>query len=257
MEKNWLDCSDIKFLIISRGRSKSITSHLLFPFATLVVPESEVNDYEKCGLPIAPCPDNIKGLSLLRNWCLKNFNEHIVVMIDDDISSCVRVDQVTYKKIDDPDYILQVLVNTAQNAFDIGTIVFGFEQSADVRHYSPDTPFSLSGWVGGIIGVIGKDFSFIDNMFKVDIDFCLEALLHKRVIWKENRIAFVQKRDRNCGGNSIFRTKELVEIEKQKLKNKWGGYIKFKSTSSREVCSISVKRKESYSNFYRGLENED
>ena len=246
MENGWLTLSDVRFVILSRGRSKTIISHKLFPYATLVCPVSEVKDYEHTGLEIVPCDDSVIGLSLLRNWCIKNFKEQVIVMIDDDISRCCRIDRITYRYVEDLDEIKYSILNTAQNALDIGTNVFGFAQSADVRKYSPCEPFILTGWVGGIIGVIGKTDMFIDNKFKVDIDYCLEALLHKRVIWKDNRISFVQIRDTNVGGNSIFRTEEEVKAEKAKLLKKWGKHIKFRKTPSGEIASIKVERRTRY-----------
>lgn len=246
MEKSWLTSSDVKFIIISRGRSKTIKSHLLFPYATLVVPESQVEEYKYLNMDIEPCPDEVKGLSLLRNWCVQHFKEKVVIMIDDDIIHCCRVDRCTYCVNDNPEDVRLMVLGAAQCAVDIGTTVFGFAQSQDVRKYVPCEPFSLTGWVGGVIGVIGKESSFIDNKFKVDVDFCLEALLHQRVIWKENRVAFVQIRDRNTGGNSAYRTKEEVDAEKKKLIEKWGKYIKFRETPSGEVVSVRVRRRESY-----------
>lgn len=253
MENHWLDYSQIKFIIMSRGRAKSITSHTLFPYATILVPKSEESDYRSSlgdTYTIETVEDNIKGLGLLRNHIVQRYKENIVIMIDDDIINLTRIDEYTLKKITDPETIKQHLLNTAQCALDLGTSVFGFGKTADVRKYNPTEPFALCGWVGGVIGVIGKEHFFIDNMFKVDIDFCLEILLDKRVIWKDNRLVFVQVRDRNTGGNSTFRTTELVNAEKKKLRNKWGKYIKFSKSNSGEQCSISVKRREQYSLDY-------
>ena len=246
--KDWLSYSDFKFLILSRGRSETIKSHIIFPNATIVCPESEQKDYEKYGLKVEPCPDNIIGLSLLRNYCIKKYKEKVVVMIDDDIFKVVRFDYITPKDItNDTNEIIDIVMNTGQCAYDLGTRVFGFDQSMDIRKYNSYEPFTFKGWVGGIIGVIGTDNLFIDNKFKVDIDFCLEALLHDRVIWKDNRISFLQVRDRNKGGNSVFRTKEQVDEEEKKLKKKWGKYIKFKETKSGRITTIEVKRTERFS----------
>lgn len=249
MGNHWLDYSQIKFVIMSRGRASSMTSHTLFPYATILVPKSEEQDYYAAlggNYTIETVDDGIKGLGLLRNHIIQRYEEDIVIMIDDDITHLSRIDGYTIKKITDQETIKEHLLNTAQCAKDLGTCVFGFGQTADVRKYNPTEPFSLSGWVGGVIGVIGKDHFFIDNMFKVDIDFCLEAMLDKRVIWKDNRLVFVQVRDRNTGGNSAFRTVERVEAEKKKLRDKWGRYIKFSKSNYGEQCSVSVKRRESY-----------
>ena len=148
----------MRVLILSRGRSKIITTHRLMPFATLCVPESEVEEYKWTGNEIEPVPDDIVGLGPLRNWCLEHFDEECIIMADDDIKKVwVNVGKEG-RAIYSPEIIQQILFNTAEVAYDVGARCFGFAQFWDVRKYKQ--PFSLADWVGGVIGVIGKDIKF-------------------------------------------------------------------------------------------------
>lgn len=213
------------------------------PFATLLVPESEKELYEHTGLEINTVPDEIIGLGPLRNWVLDNYKEHVIIMADDDISHVWVNSRKKGVKITDPETIFQLLVNTAQCAVDLRTSCFGFSQVWDVRKYNATEPFDLAGWVGGVIGVVGRDIRFVDHMFKVDVDFCLRVLMKDRILWKDNRFSFVQKRDKNLGGNSLFRTSERIEKELTYLEHRWGKYFKRRLSKSGEITNIRVKRK--------------
>jgi len=233
----------LRIVILSRGRSKTITSHRLFPGATLTCPESEVSEYEKTGLEIAPHPDAVRGLGKLRTWILKRFTEEILVMVDDDVIGVLYLGDLSPKEVRDPDYAYQVAVGAAVCAKDLGVGAFGFNQYGDVRKYLLNRPFVLNKWAGGVIGVIGRDIPFLEShLFRVDVDFFLENLLHKRIVWIENRFCFRQARDRNLGGNSLFRTGAKIEEEIAFLKHKWGGHFNVARKKTTIETSIKVPR---------------
>src|SRR5690554_2298248 len=121
----FLTPSEFRVVILSRGRSDTITSHKLFPTATLCVPESEVDLYGHCGLDVVPVPDEVKGLGPLRNWVLDHFPEEIIVMADDDITHVWVTCQKNGYKIDDPATVLQLIETAAVCARDLGTACFG------------------------------------------------------------------------------------------------------------------------------------
>ncbi len=235
---------DVRVVIISRGRSDCLTSHIVFgKYAVLTVPDSEVDDYKKYGLDIVPHPDDVIGLGRLRNWVLDNFKEKVIVMVDDDIDDLYCVAKKTAIRGYSPDDVFLLLYSTAVCANDLGTVLFGFHQVPSPLQYKAYKPFDFVGLIGGVIGVIGREFRFDDTkMFKVDADFCLSVLIKKRILWKDNRFSFKQARNKNKGGNSMFRTSERRKKEIQELKAKWGKYIEFKICKSSERCSIKVKR---------------
>ena len=81
-----------RHVIMSRGRSRTMTTHKLFPRATLVVPESERDAYAPFGLETVTAPDDLCGVSPLRNWIIRHFDEEAIVMLDDDLTAC-KIDQ--------------------------------------------------------------------------------------------------------------------------------------------------------------------
>ena len=86
-ERDFLNEYSIKLLILSRGRSQTITTTEILPdFVEVLVPESEAAAYRAAVKnPILTIPDNIIGLGQVRNWVLRHFDERIIVMLDDDL----------------------------------------------------------------------------------------------------------------------------------------------------------------------------
>ena len=204
----------IRLLILSRGRSNSILNNTLkvFPdWVEVLVPESEREEYEsRIPNPVLTVPDSIEGLGRLRNWVLDSFDDETIVMIDDDIGKLYCLTGKNARRVEDPDEVVQVIANAAVMAKDAGLHVFGFSQT-DIRKYNGTTPFILTGWVGCVIGVIGRKFRFRDDYFKVDIDMCLQAMMVDRVIWIDARYCFYQNRDNNMGGEREVPNRRQVQ----------------------------------------------
>ena len=236
---------NMKVLILSRGRSETITTTKILPdYIEVLVPESEKEQYQKTlENPLLTIPDNIIGLGAVRNWVLKNFKEKIIVMVDDDIVRLYCLTAEKARPITDPEEIMQVIINAAVMAEDAGVHCFGFSQT-DIRKYYGTEPFKLTGWVGGVIGVIGRKYEFRDDKYKVDIDYCLKNLLVDRVIWMDKRYCFEQARDNNVGGNSEFRSETEYQKSLESLLKKWGKYL-IKFDKKRQISlKLNVKRKQ-------------
>lgn len=245
-EKDYLKKYSIKPVILSRGRADTITSHTVFPdWVEVLVPEEEKEQYKaRISNPIITIPDEYQGLGQVRNWCLDNFTEETVIMIDDDIVRCYCLSYAKSKRVNDPEEIMQVLINTTVMSRDAGIHCFGYSQT-DIRKYNACEPFRLCTWVGGVIGVNGRKFRFRDDKFKVDIDYCLQCLLVDRIIWYDARYLFSQKRDNNAGGNAKYRTEDEYQKSLKSLQNKWGEYLKVSKHKNQTHISINVKRRQS------------
>lgn len=235
----------IKVVILSRGRADSITTNKVLPeWVEILVPEDEKRLYEaKVNNPIITIPTEYKGLGMVRNWCLDNFKENTVIMVDDDIVRLYCLSHERSQKVEDPDEVMQVLINTAVMAQDLGVHCFGFSQT-DIRKYNGCEPFRLASWVGGVIGVNGRMFRFRNDKFKVDIDYCLQCLLVDRIVWYDARYLFSQKRDNNSGGNATYRTAEEYQKSVESLQKKWGDYIKVSNHQNQIRISLNVKRRQ-------------
>jgi hypothetical protein len=80
---------------------------------------------------------------------------------------------------------------------------------------------------------------------KCDIDATLQELLDNRLVWNEARFSFVQERDKNLGGNSLFRSAERIAAEKRHLKRKWKAHIRFEAYKSQDRVAIHAPRRQS------------
>lgn len=232
-------------LILSRGRAETITTHKVLPeWVEILVPESEVDLYKaKVNNPLLTIPDDVCGLGCVRNWVLDHFPEETVIMVDDDIKCCYCLTHEFTRRVPNGDDVMQVLINTAVMAKDIGAKCFGFAQT-DIRKYKACDPFNLNTWVGCVIGVIGRKYRFREDKFKVDIDYCLQNLLVERIIFQDSRYTFPQSRDNNKGGNSKFRTQEGFNQSIESLKDKWGDNIKVSNHKSQVRIALNVKRRQ-------------
>jgi len=110
--------------------------------------------------------------------------------------------------------------------------------------------FGVNHWVGGAVGVVrGPDGSVPrwDELLKCkcDIDATLQELMDNRLVWNEARFCFVQERDKNLGGNSLFRSAERIAAEKRHLKRKWQAHIRFESYRSQDRVAMDAPRRQS------------
>lgn len=245
-EKDYLKNLDIKIVIISRGRHKTITTHKLLPdYIEIVVPDDEIDLYkETVSNPLVAIPKEIQGLGNVRNWCLDYFKEETLIMLDDDIHKVYCITGEKARNIDDKEELVQIFINDAVMAKDAGLHCFGYTQT-DIRKYKGTDPFSLCTWVGCFMGVIGRMHKFRNDKFKVDIDFCLKNLLVDRIIWVDNMYYFIQKRDSNSGGNSLYRTEDEYNKSLESLKKKWGRFLtQSKAHKSQISLKLNVNRKQ-------------
>ena len=251
--KDWPELAplSLRLVIMSRSRPRSITSHRLFPKATLVVPESELADYASVPLEKVTLPDAVSGVSAVRNWILRHFKEDALVMLDDDITACVCMVSLRCRKLS-ADETLAMLENSAYCARGAGARLFGWHQRSDPRLLQRNDPFGVHHWVGGAVGVVRDANGGVpkwDELLKCkcDIDATLQELMDNRLVFNEARFCFVQERDKNLGGNSLFRSAERIAAEKRYLKRKWKAHIRFESYQSQDKTAMDVQRRQSVS----------
>ncbi len=128
----------------------------------------------------------------------------------------------------------------------LGTPVFGFNQNGgDVRKFRNQDPLSLSGWVGGAMGIIGRELRFDPSLkLRADIDFCLQAQRHFRCIYADLRFAFVEQRFNNTGGNAQLRSAERNAREIAYLQQKWGRWISIVEGKGTVMIKVHVGRRQ-------------
>lgn len=240
----------VRTVIMSRGRARTMTTHRLVPDAVLVVPKSELELYSGFDHEKVAIPDDLSGVSQVRNWIVERFKgDDAVVMFDDDITACVCMVSLRTRKLSTEE-TRQMVLNSAYDARGAGARLFGWHQRSDPRLLQRNDPFGVHHWVGGVVGVVrdhGGGVPKWDELLKCkcDIDATMTELMENRLVWNEARFCFVQERDKNLGGNSLFRSAERIETEKRYLKRKWKGSIKFEEYKSQDRVSMVVARRQS------------
>lgn len=223
---------DLQVVIPSRRRPELAAKALLLaPDALLCIADSEAKEYRAaCGdnACLLLHPDTLVGMGRKRQWVLDHVDAEAVFMLDDDVSKVYAIVGQRQRKITDPADIRQIILNAAHIAQTIGTACFGFNHTADTRHVSSLKPFTFGGYVNGFaFGVVGRSVRFDAELdTKQDIDFSLQCLQHHRILWKDNRFAFVTREwFKRPGGMAGVRTQESLGRDIARLKARWGDAV--------------------------------
>lgn len=247
-EKQLNDSLNAKVVIISRGRANTCNTQNILPdWVPFLVPESQKAEYE-AAMPnrkIETLPDDAIGLGKVRNWCVDNYKQDIVIMCDDDLHRIYDLTGDDSRLITDRDEAMAVVLSLAGLAKDMGVHWFGF-RNLDIRKYSNFEPFALNESPSGIVGVMGKKYRFRDDKFKVDIDMTLQNLLEDRICLVDRRFSVSNKMMGGKGGNSSTRTSAEFQRSVQALKERWGNFLSTRWSKSDISINIKVPRRERY-----------
>jgi hypothetical protein len=215
----------MKIVIPSKGRATVIRDKALrlFPNATICVGDDEVEAYARISQNLLVHPANVLGIGPLRQWVLDHVDDPCAVMVDDDVTHVYSQVGFHKRRIEDADTARAIVERLAILATDAGVRVFGFQQAARPLTYANFRPFSLNTWVGGVVGIIGRDLRYDTSLLlRADIDFCLQSLMHDRFVLVDGRYSFIHTRFGGSGGNARQRSAERHEQEIRYLKRKIG-----------------------------------
>lgn len=239
----------LRVVIPSLGRVKLAGRALrLFVNPMLCVAESEYHAYRAYypRVDILVHPDQDGGLGKVRQRILNEVQEECVFMVDDDVYRLGCLVGQTPRTIKEPEAVMAIIENTAQVAKDLGTCLFGFAHMLNTRHFTSYHPFGFSGFINGFaMGIIGREFHFDPDLdTKQDIDFSLQVLHKKRILFRDKRFCFVMDGTfKHPGGNAMRRTTKTVERDVLRLKKKWGDAVEidhFKRKGSARHQNVSV-----------------
>ena len=218
----------MKIVIPSKGRAAVLPQKALrlFPDALVCVGDDEVDAYGKVTTNLLVHPASVVGIGPLRQWVLDNVADPCVVMVDDDVTHVYSQVGFHKKRIEDADTARAIVERTAILAQDAGVRVFGFQQAARPLSYANFRPFSLDTWVGGLVGIIGRELRYDPSLLlRADIDFCLQSLVRDRFVMVDGRYSFIHTRFAGSGGNATNRSAARHAQEIAYLKRKWGKYL--------------------------------
>ena len=215
----------MKIIIPSKNRADVIGDKALrlFPDATLCVGDDEVDAYGKVSDRLLVHPAGVAGIGPLRQWVLDHVDDPCVVMVDDDVTHVYSQVGFHKKRFEDAGTARALVERMAILAQDAGARVFGFNQAARPLSYANFRPFGLDTWVGGLVGIIGRELRYDTSLLlRADIDFCLQSLLHDRIVLVDGRFSFIHTRFAGGGGNAANRSSARHEREIAYLRRKWG-----------------------------------
>jgi hypothetical protein len=218
----------MKIVIPSKGRATVLAEKALrlFPDAIVCVGDDEVDAYSRVSSNLLVHPASVLGIGPLRQWVMDNIADRCVVMVDDDVTHVYSQVGFHKRRIEDADTARAIVERLAILAADAGVRVFGFQQAARPLTYANFRPFSLNTWVGGLVGIIGRELRYDTSLLlRADIDFCLQSLVHDRFVLVDGRYSFIHTRFAGSGGNARQRSAERHEQEIRYLRRKWGPYL--------------------------------
>lgn len=238
----------MRIVIPSRGRARTISDKALrlFPDALVCVHQREVDSYARALADSQLLAHDVEGLGVIRQWILDHVDERVIVMADDDVAHCWSVAGAHARRLDDPVIVRQVLETSADCAEAAGARLFGFNQGSIVK-YRPQEPFKFDTWVGGVIGIIGRELRY-DPVCRLhdDIDLCLQSLLKHRIIWQDQRFVFGHAVFSNTGGNAAARSTAQHDREIAYLQRKWGAHLTPRATKGTVRLVLKVERSRSH-----------
>jgi len=236
----------MKVVIMSKNRPDAAKkTQGLYVNSDMCVAESEYDAYLKVGCEnVTTHPDSVTGVGPVRQWILDNYSDDVLFISDDDIKDLWCNMGISGYHITDPHEIMNIIANTANCAYDLGLHVFGFNPMADNRKYVPTKPFTLCSWLGGAIGFVGRrDYRYSDNKLRADIDYCIESILHDRIIFVDSRYSLIANLFSMKGGNSEFRSKITDKDEIKCLLRKWGKYLNIVVTKRNSIrLTLNIER---------------
>ncbi|MBI9018017.1 MAG: hypothetical protein JEZ07_12240 [Phycisphaerae bacterium] len=238
----------MQIVIPSKGRADIIAGRTLkwFPDAIVSVGEDEVDAYSNVVAKdkLLVHPANVVGIGPLRQWILDNVADPVVYMIDDDLKQLY--DQTGFKKrrITDPAEAQAIVERVAIVAQDAGARVFGFQICARPIAYRPFDPYHLNAWVGGSIGIIGRELRYDTSLLlRADIDFCLKSLMRDRIVMVDGRFDFAYDLFAGSGGGAKLRSQERHQTEIKYLLKRWGKYLHTRESATQIHFGIKVPRR--------------
>ena len=235
----------MKIVIPSKGRAETLQEKALrlFPDALVCVGDDEVEAYGKITDHLLDHPATVAGIGPLRQWVLDHVEDPCVVMVDDDVTHVYSQVGFHKRRIEDADTARALVERLAILAQDAGARVFGFQQAARPLTYANFRPFSLNTWVGGLVGIIGRELRYDPALLlRADIDFCLQSLMRDRFVLVDGRYSFIHTRFAGKGGNAGNRSAERHAREIAYLKRKWGPCLEEVQAKGTTRLVIKVRR---------------
>lgn len=234
-----------KVVVPSYGRPDRVGSLTLrvLPFAALVVPERQVDQYREHNpdTEVIGHPDHVRGITPARQWIYEKFGD--VFMVDDDVTAMRRNHiRLGEKSEIAPSTAYDIIQMTFWNAIQAGCYLFGFGSLTEPGQYSSNKPVSLNGYVNGTCTglVAGSKLRYdLEYVGGEDHYISLMSAYIYRKTWIDKRFSFSQKDTMSStGGMAQVRTIETEKIDTLRLIKHFGKCVRVKrQTPGRKILN--------------------
>lgn len=231
--------------IPSKGRAGQTKSDKLIGSATLFVPKSEAEDYERySSCSIIPVPNEVKGITKTRNWILRNTKDRRVVMIDDDVINQgwtkLYRENAKQKKLNEENWLFEFerLFDLVE---DLNWKIWGVKTESALRSLYPYKPILFRSYItASCMGIINDGSYLFDESFSVkeDYEICLRHLEEFGGIVAARYLHWVNSHWADDGGCKAYRTQAMEAKAIRGLVKKYPGRIK---KITRGGCGYSIE----------------
>ena len=235
---------DIRLFAPSYKRPYLSSTQVLYPEVTLIVSESEREDYEAQGNRVSTCPDEVQGnVCRVRNFILQsNHDADCVVILDDDCKGIARFNREDNTKMKLGSVELADFVQHATRlALDGGVKLWGINCVSDPNAYREFTPFNFVAYIGSPFSGHCKTDLFYDERLplKEDYDLTLQHLYKYRKVLRVNAYHYFVDQAKQGGGCATYRSSSRERQQFELLQQKWGKRIIRKDTASRRLFDFN------------------
>lgn len=247
-----------RIVVCSRKRTHNMPTILeLLPNATVLVHESEREDYLKFVPEEQLATHDKLGISRIRQYALDCFPDETIVFIDDDFKGVRSLVGERPSGYADAESIKQIVENAVNTSKDLGIDLFYWNRIANPMQFNGGNPFYFcAGYAGGAFGVNRRLLSFDQNLSeREDVDITLLSLLKNRKVLIDNRLYFqFGNVNQGTGGLQGLRSSEATTANNAYMKRKWGKWITLEAYHRRHVkvnknrvtgTKVNVVRKQS------------
>jgi len=218
--------------IPSKGRPTKCRSASLIQSASVFVPESEANDYRRCGVNnVIPVPDSIHGITCTRNWILNSTDDRWVVFIDDDYKNVgwckLHYSYAEHRRLPEPVLIAE-FVRLFELTEQLNLRIWGVATQSAPRSIYPYKPFLFRRYVTascmGMLNIPGFRF---DEGFPVkeDYELCLRCIRDFGGVLAAQYWYWENEHWTTEGGCKSYRTQQMERYCIRKLQELYPGMI--------------------------------
>ena len=228
----------VEYFAASYKRPERSPTQVLYPFVSLVVRESEVDEYERNGNRVIPVPDSAQGnVARVKNYILDHLwkdDVDCVVLMDDDCRGIFRWVKQKKKRFT-PEELMEFGESSAILCEDYGFKLWGVNCVPDKGAYREHTPFATQLFCGSPLhGHLRNGIRYDERLpLKEDYDITLQHIREFGGAFRVNYAFYDVKQAEQVGGCATYRNTEREREQFEALRRKWGSRVITRDPGSR------------------------